>query len=111
RPRIAVDAAVLAAPVGIDRLFERDVRGIVARDDRAGALFRYRGRNWIFSLFFRSPTVVKGRARLGLESALDLRKCAAKFGHGPIIRSRIAIPSKYCINEQYNFVQYCARRP
>ena len=35
RPREAVDAAVLAALVGIDRLVERDVRRIVVRDDRA----------------------------------------------------------------------------
>ena len=40
RPRVAVDAAVLAALVRIDRLRERDVGRIVARDDRARALDR-----------------------------------------------------------------------
>ncbi len=38
RPRVAIDAAVLAALVGIDRLRERDVRRIVAADDRARGL-------------------------------------------------------------------------
>ncbi len=38
RPRVAVDAAVLAALVRIDRLRERDVRRIVAADDRARRL-------------------------------------------------------------------------
>ena len=41
RPRVAVDAAVLAALVRIDRLRERDVGRIVARDDRARALDRH----------------------------------------------------------------------
>ena len=39
RPREAVDAAVLASPVGIDRAVERDVGAIVARDDRTRRLF------------------------------------------------------------------------
>ena len=42
-PRVAVDAAVLAAVVRIDRLRERDVRRVVARDDRARLLDRHRG--------------------------------------------------------------------
>jgi hypothetical protein len=42
RPRIAVDAAVLAALVRVDRLRERNVRRLVARDDRARILNRDR---------------------------------------------------------------------
>ncbi len=38
RPRVAVDAAVLAALVRVDRLAERNVGRIVARDDRARGL-------------------------------------------------------------------------
>ena len=34
RPRIAIDAAMLAAAIGIDRAVEADVRRFVARDDR-----------------------------------------------------------------------------
>ena len=36
RPREAVDAAVLTAPEGINRLLEGDIGRIIARDDRAG---------------------------------------------------------------------------
>ena len=46
RPRVAVDAAVLAPLVGIDRLRERDVGRLVARDDRARALDRHRRADW-----------------------------------------------------------------
>ena len=38
RPRVAVDAAVLAAAVGIDRLLEGDVGRVVAGDDAAREL-------------------------------------------------------------------------
>ena len=43
RPCIAVDAAVLATLVGIDRAVEADVGRVVARDDRARLLDRHRG--------------------------------------------------------------------
>src|SRR5262245_11647493 len=36
RPRKAINAAVFATPVGIDRLFEADVGAVVAGDDALG---------------------------------------------------------------------------
>src|SRR5437879_2261495 len=41
RARVAVDAAVLASLIGIDRLRERKVGRVVARDDRARPLQRH----------------------------------------------------------------------
>ena len=35
RPRVAIDAAVLAAAIRVDRAVEADIRRVVARDDRA----------------------------------------------------------------------------
>src|SRR5258706_6962892 len=83
RPRVAVDAAVLASPVGIDRLREADVRRVVARDDRARALDRdLRLERHAFSfrvLFLRRPAVVEGLARLGFETALQEGAGSAKI--------------------------------
>ena len=38
RPRVAIDAAVLTAAIGVDRLLEADVGRIVVRNDRARLL-------------------------------------------------------------------------
>ena len=40
-PRIAIDAAMLAAAIGVDRAVERDVGRLVEADDRAGVFFGY----------------------------------------------------------------------
>ena len=42
RPREAIDAAVLAAAIGIDRAVEGNVRRVVAGDDLAGGIDRHR---------------------------------------------------------------------
>src|SRR5215831_2370088 len=60
---IAIDATMLAALVGIDRLSERYVGRIVARDDRARRLDRHNGFKWWRIAFWcvlllRSPPVV-----------------------------------------------------
>ena len=68
RPRKAVDAAMLAAPVGVDRTVEADVGRIVAGDDLARGIDRDRGlerRQFIEAL----PAVVERDARFGLEAA------------------------------------------
>src|SRR5437868_3699934 len=66
RPRVAVDAAVLATPVWVDRLGKADVRRVVVRDDRACALDRHlRLEGDAFSLgrlLLRRPAVVEGLA-------------------------------------------------
>src|SRR3982074_3076753 len=74
--RKAVDAAVLAAAVGIDRAVERDVGGIVAGDDLAGGIDRDRGleRRQILEAL---PAVVVALARQRLEAAARVRLRAA----------------------------------
>src|SRR5258708_24954026 len=54
---VAVDAAVLAAAIGIDRLLEGDVRRIVAADDRAGRFRAHLGGDGI-GYFCVVPAVV-----------------------------------------------------
>ncbi len=73
----AVHAPVLAPAIGVDGLVKGDVGGIVARDDRAGALDRHGGRERRERIVLARPAVVERLARLGLEAPLDLRKRAA----------------------------------
>src|SRR5580658_3772987 len=68
RPGKTVDAAVLAAPVWIDRAVEADVGRVVAGDDLARGIDRDTGlerRQFIETL----PAVVKSDPRFGLEAA------------------------------------------
>ena len=68
RPRKTVDAAVLAAAVGVDRTVEADIGRVVAGDDLARGIERDRGlerRQVVEAL----PAVVEGDPRLGLEAA------------------------------------------
>ena len=78
RPREAVDAAMLAAAIGIDRTVEADVGRVVAGDHLARGVERDRGleRRQVFQAL---PAVVEGDPRLGLEAAavVGLRAAAA----------------------------------
>src|SRR3954463_2645776 len=79
-PGVAVNAAVLASPVRIDRRAEADVGRIVVREDVARALdgdLRLEGPR---ILFVGRPAVVERLARHGLEAALDERARAAHEG-------------------------------
>ena len=68
-PRVAVDAAVLAAAIRVDRLLERHVGRIVAADDRA------RG---------SSVTIVSGAARARLrDTSRRPRACARPISKRP----------------------------
>src|ERR1700687_5801409 len=58
-PRQAVDAAVLAAAIRIDRLLERNVRRVVARDDRARRFWTDLRRDRVRQLI-AIPTIVHG---------------------------------------------------
>ena len=81
RPRKAVDAAVLAAPVRIDRAVKADIGRIVAGDDLARGIERDRGlerRQFIEAL----PAVVEGDPRLGLRR---IARAAAPIDQGTII--------------------------
>ena len=83
RPCIAIDAAVLAALVWIDRLRERDVGRRVGRDDRAGALDRdRRPQRWrcvVAGVRRRLPAVVARLARVDPETVRRVERGAAPF--------------------------------
>ncbi len=71
RPRVAIDAAVLAAAIGVDRLLERDVGRGVARDHRAALVGDHlgrRGRGLGLRLGERAPAVVERLERRRLEA-------------------------------------------
>ena len=74
--RVAIDAAVLAAAVRIDRLVEGDVRALVARDDGAGRLDVHVGAERL-QLAEALPAVVERDAPLALEAARVVRARAA----------------------------------
>ncbi|MNX93227.1 hypothetical protein D3C86_1254040 [compost metagenome] len=90
RPGEAVDAAVLTAPVRIDRDIERDVWRGVARQDRAGLLQRdlgdEPGRQRAIGgshVVGRRPAVVERLALVALEASLEIADGAAPLaGHG-----------------------------
>ena len=68
RPREAVDAAMLAAAIRVDRAVEADIGRVVAGDHLARGVDRDRGlerRQVVEAL----PAVVEGDPRLGLEAA------------------------------------------
>ena len=73
RAREAVDAAVLAAAIRIDRAVEADVGGVVARDDLARLLLGD-GRLEGGQLLDRAPAVVEGDARGRLVAARRVRQ-------------------------------------
>src|SRR6202022_2898148 len=78
RPRVAIDAAVLAAAIGVDRAVEADVRRVVSGDDRARRIDA-EGRPQRHRLFIgRTPAVVECDALFSLEaSALVARGTAS----------------------------------
>ena len=78
RPREAVNAAVLAAAIGIDRAVEADVGRLVAGDDLARCIDRYlrlESRQFVEA----SPAIVEGDAgeRLVTAGGVGLRAAAA----------------------------------
>ena len=84
RARIAVDAAVLAASVGVDRPVETDVRAVVARYDGSGALGCDLGAKRRRRLVARRPAIVERLAHETLETPgrVGLRATAARGGGG-----------------------------
>ncbi len=76
RPGKAIDAAVLAPPIGIDGAIERDVRRIIAGDDLAGAVDGHRclERRQLLEVL---PAVVEGDACERLVTAGGIRLRAA----------------------------------
>ena len=68
RAREAVDAAVLAAAVGVDGLVEADVGAVVAGDDALRRLLAHVGLEGL-QLAEALPAVVEGLAQLALVAA------------------------------------------
>ena len=68
RPRIAIDAAVLAAAIGVDRAVEADIGRVVAGDDRARRVdAERRRRSGAGSSSADAPAVVERRPALRLS--------------------------------------------
>ena len=89
RPRIAIHAAMLATVVRVDRLVERNVRRLVARNDRLGQLRRDGGDRCgrlVFAthlgIFQAAPAVVDLLARMRVEAhqRRELRAAALERG-------------------------------
>ncbi len=84
RPREAVDAAVLAAAVRIDREVEAEVGRVVLREDRLDALLDHRGLGAealrARLLLERSPAVVVAFAGLARIAVLDRPHRSPAFG-------------------------------
>ena len=73
RPGIAIDAAVLAAAIRVDRAVKPDIRRVVAGDDRArriDAELGFEPRR--LALLGMLPAVVEGDPFLALEAAVSL---------------------------------------
>ena len=75
RPGVAIEAAVLAAAIGVDRPVESDVRRLVAGDDGLGLFPGDLGRERLGRLLAR-PAVVELLALLKLETARDVGRGA-----------------------------------
>ena len=79
RARVAVNAAVLAAAVRIDRLRETDVGRVVVRDDGARAFDGDEGLQFTRIGFVRRPAVVEHFPRDAFETALHERARSPKI--------------------------------
>jgi hypothetical protein len=81
-PGETVDAAVLAAPVGIDRAVEMDVRTAVAGDDGPGLVGQDHGRQLGGFGVLKRPAVVERFAGAILEPAGRVAARAAALHQG-----------------------------
>src|SRR5438132_7342371 len=83
RPRVAIDASVLASLIRIDRLREPDVGRVVAGDDGARALHGDSGlerRKLLVALRGRRfPAVVRRLSRVAAEAIAGIESRAAPF--------------------------------
>src|SRR5688572_23296542 len=78
RPGVTIDATVLAAPIGIDRVIETDIGRVVGGDDRARVVDFDRHRNAV-GQFFRIPAVVDAFQFRTVEASGRIRQGAAPF--------------------------------
>src|SRR5581483_3813390 len=73
---VAVDAPMLTAPVGVDRLLESDIGGVVRADDAPGPVRLDAGGNAV-GLILDIPAIVHGEDGTGLEAPRRIGQRAA----------------------------------
>src|SRR5579863_2859080 len=78
RPRVAVDAAMLAAAIGVDGILEGNIRRIVARDDMSRPI-GLDGRGDALGLLLRVPAIVHVLEIAPLEAAGGVRERASSL--------------------------------
>ena len=76
---VAVGAAVLAAPVGVQAGLEAEVRAVVARDDRLGMVTKELGGHPVGLLALIVAQVQAGEAQVGVAG----RATATGWSHAP----------------------------
>ena len=79
---VTVDTAVLTTPVGVDRGFKRDIRGLVAGNDRACG-FLEDLRRYSFLTRIGGPTVINLMTPVFKKPGIDFRGCASAFHEFP----------------------------
>ena len=79
RPRVAINAAVLAAAIRIDALIETDIGRIVSADDVPRAFVRDVRFDRRCGFIVRRPAVVEDFAALRFETSFAVRRRAATF--------------------------------
>src|SRR5438067_10230665 len=96
RPRIAVDAAMLAAAIRVDRAVEADIGRVVAGDDRPRRVDRQNCRQPRRLFLQRAPAIIECDPLLALEAAGFVASGAASLArlgggrhiHAPIMGCR-----------------------
>ncbi len=79
RPRIAIDAAVLATAIGVDRAVEADIGRVVASDDRARRSRRSVSSSGASVPHRRGPAIVEGHSPLGFKATAVIAGGAASL--------------------------------
>src|SRR5215471_8595130 len=79
RPREAVDAAVLAAAIRVDRTIKGNIRRVVAGDNGAGRVANDLGLDWRRRVVFGRPAVVKANALFLIVAAGCVRSGTSSF--------------------------------
>src|SRR5512135_1254102 len=79
RTRITIDAAVLAAAIGIQRLIERQVRRIVTLDHALRLFHRHCCLEWRQRVACHTPAIIDTLTHYTLETPLDLQRCTTAF--------------------------------
>src|ERR1700761_5459627 len=80
RPSKAIDAAMLASPIRIDRTIERHIGRLVSRDDSTSGIFDEFSLERQGRLVGTAPAIVDGHAVMRLEAPDRIGDGATPFG-------------------------------